>query len=159
MQGTDVGEQNTLFPDLDNATVYEQPLNERIRNCLRLEHLFETIKEGIVGESEWHSRGAIAGMLEVSDLLTRADIKGELIKELERHVTKINSLRDKPGVDPALLEETLATTSPVITRLKSNDCQPGARIRADELTDRISRPLKCRNQIHGRLLEGHPQVG
>ena len=80
-------------------------------------------------------------MLEVSDLLTRADIKGELIKELERHLAKISSLRDKPGVDEKALERALGAIDPLIRRLKSSDCHPGAGIRSDELINQVKQRL------------------
>ncbi len=135
------GLQKSLFPETASVTVYEQPLNERIRNCLRLEHLFAAIDDGLEGTTEWHARGAIIGMLEVSDLLTRADIKGELIKELERHLAKISSLRDKPGVDEKALERALGGIDPLIRRLKSSDCHPGAGIRSDELINQVKQRL------------------
>lgn len=140
-QTTEHGAQSNLFPEVDRLTVYEQPLNERIRNCLRLEHLFAAIEDGLDGTTEWHARAAIVGMLEVSDLLTRADIKGELIKELERHLAKISALRNNPGVDEKALEDTLASVEPLIGRLKAGDCHPGASIRGDELINQIKQRL------------------
>ena len=46
-------------------------------------------------------------MLEVSDLLNRSDIKGELIKELERDSSVLAALRDNPGVDATTLSTDL----------------------------------------------------
>ncbi|MFT4561574.1 MAG: cell division protein ZapD [Gammaproteobacteria bacterium] len=134
---SEIGAQSKLFPEADSVTVFEQPLNERIRNCLRLEHLFSAIRTGLDGESEWHARAAIVSTLEVCDLLTRTDIKGELIKELERHVAKISGLRNNPGVDQATLEEILAQVGPLVSELKSTACHPGATLRADELISQV----------------------
>jgi cell division protein ZapD len=141
MQSTEIGSQSSLFPEVDIFTAYEQPLNERIRNCLRLEHLFASIQDGLRGGTEWHTRAAIGGMLDVSDLLSRADIKGELIKELERHMSKVSRLRDNPSVDPAALEDILATVGPLIAQLKSSDCHPGAVIRGDELINQVKQRI------------------
>jgi len=141
MQKPDIGTQSTLFPELDSVTVYEQPLNERIRNFLRLEHLFAAIEDGLNGDSEWHARNAIVSMLEVSDLLTRADIKGELIKELERHLGKISGLRNNPGVDENALERAIGGLEPLIAKLKSSDCHPGASIRNDELINQVKQRI------------------
>ncbi|MGH8569151.1 MAG: cell division protein ZapD, partial [Gammaproteobacteria bacterium] len=67
------------------ATVtYEQPLNERMRAFLRLEHLFGALWGKVAGVSESDSRAAIAAIIDVTDLLWRSDIKGDLIKEIER---------------------------------------------------------------------------
>jgi len=141
MQSTDIRAQSSLFPEVDAITVFEQPLNERIRNCLRLEHLFAAIQDGLDGETEWHTRATIVSSLEVCDLLSRTDIKGELIKELERHVLKLSGLRNNPSVDQDALEEVLASVAPLLAGLKSSDCQPGAIIRSDELTNQVKQRI------------------
>ena len=132
-----MAEQSTLFPDLGPVTVYEQPLNERARSCLRLEHLFSALSKGLEGSSEWDSREALCSMIEIGDLLSRTDIKGELIKELERVHNKLNSLRANPAVDQQALEDAIAEVSPLIGTLKQSHCQPGATLRNDELVNQF----------------------
>lgn len=117
--------------------VYEQPLSERIRTCMRLEHLFVGIQNGIEGSSEWDSRRALSLMLEVSDFLNRSDIKGELIKELERDRSVLAALSDNPGVDATTLSATVEAISDVLKDLKSADYQPGTRLRSDELVNQV----------------------
>jgi cell division protein ZapD len=129
--------QASLFPDADEPVVYEQPLNERIRNCLRLEHLFSGIDYAIDGESPWDARSTLTRILEVSDFLVRTDIKGELIKELEREINTMNGLRNNPSVNGAVLDQTIGAMSEILVRLKAPDCQPGARIRNDELANQV----------------------
>lgn len=141
MESRDIGFQSTLFPETESVTIYEQPLNERIRNCLRLEHLFAAIQNGSDGDTEWHARGALISILEVCDLLSRTDIKGELIKELERHIGKISALRNNPSVDQAALETILASVGPLIATLKSSDCHPGAVIRTDDLINQVKQRI------------------
>jgi cell division protein ZapD len=70
-------------------------------------------------------------------MLARADLKGEIIKELERHVAVISALSNNPGVDPALLRKTIERIEQQTTRLKAPDCQPTLRIRNDELLSQI----------------------
>lgn len=131
------GRQASLFPDADIAVVYEQPLNERIRNCLRLEHLFLGIDTSIRAGGPWNARDALARMLEVCDFLTRIDIKGELAKELERDIGVFNALRNNPDVNPEALDRTIARIGDVLTRLKHPDYQPGHRLRNDELANQV----------------------
>ncbi|MEX2482348.1 MAG: cell division protein ZapD [Gammaproteobacteria bacterium] len=136
--GTDqTSRQASLFPTTDQSVVYEQPLNERIRNCLRLEHLFLGIETGIAAGGEWEARGALGRMLEVCDFLSRTDIKGELTKELERDIGVFNGLRDNPGVDPVALDKTVAMISDVLGQLKRPEYQPGSRLRSDELANQV----------------------
>ena len=129
--------QPSLFPQSGRPIIYEQPLNERIRNCLRLEHLFLSIDTGIEGGDQWSARSALGRILEVSDFLVRTDIKGELIKELEREISTFNSLRNNPSVNSAVLDKTIGSMSEILVQLKTPDCQPGARIRNDELANQV----------------------
>jgi cell division protein ZapD len=63
---------------------FEQPLNERVRTWLRLEHLFRQAQFAINGETEWHHRFALQTLLDLLDLLARGDVKSEQLKELGR---------------------------------------------------------------------------
>jgi cell division protein ZapD len=133
--------QPTLFPLTNTVTVYEQPLNERIRNFLRLESLFESIREAMQRDQVCDARNAITGMIELADQLGRVDIKGELIKEIERHATTLNSLRLNPGVNQATLEQTISRIGPILALLKSNTCQPGIRLRQSDLLTQVKQRL------------------
>src|SRR5690606_16659174 len=106
---------------------------ERIRSFLRLEHLFEYIAKSMEGTSLWDSRAAIAGMIEVTDLLSRSDIKAELIKELERQSSVLASLQQNPAVDSTRLQQVMRTLGNLLSTLKSHACQPGQGLRQDEL--------------------------
>lgn len=131
------GKQASLFPDAELSVVYEQPLNERVRNCLRLEHLFLGIEAGIQSGNEWNTRDALARMLEVCDFMVRTDIKGELIKELERNLSVLGALRDKPGVNPQALDKALDSINGILGKLKPPEHQPGAKLRNDELIGQV----------------------
>jgi len=133
--------QTKLFPANEKSTVYEQPLNERMRSLLRLEALFDSIRESTDRGGMWDARNALASMIELSDQLSRVDIKGELIKEIERNATLLNSLRPNPGVNQKALENTLGRLEPLLTLLKSNACQPGARLRQNELVTQFRQRL------------------
>lgn len=133
--------QNRLFPEVDTYTVYEQPLNERMRSFLRLEYLFQAIHDGMERDTTWDARNAIVSMIDISDQLSRADIKGELIKEVERHASILHGLRNNPGVNQAALESTLTRLDPLLPVLKSNGCQPGGRLRQSELITQIKQRI------------------
>ncbi len=133
--------QQQLFPDADTHTVFEQPLNERMRSLLRLEYLFLAIANSMSGGTIWDARNAVAGMIDVTDQLTRADIKGELIKEIERHVNIVGALRNNPGVNQTTLEATLARLEPLLALLKSNACQPGSKLRQNDLITQVRQRL------------------
>lgn len=119
------------------AISYEQPLNERMRTFLRLEHLFDIAQHFLGGNTEWDSRLCLEALLEVIDLLGRSDVKSELIKELERHANSLTALQNNPGVDPGRLSAVLGETNGYLAELRDPGCQPGQGLRRDELVGSI----------------------
>ena len=65
--------------------LYEYPFNEGIRTMLRLEHLFERLGRLMVRVDPLDHHFALVTIFEVMDVASRADLKSDLLKELERH--------------------------------------------------------------------------
>ncbi|MGB1801062.1 MAG: cell division protein ZapD [Gammaproteobacteria bacterium] len=119
---------------MQNKIIFEQPLNERMRNLLRLEHLFELIKNRSENAiDEWDYRDILEGFLEINDLLSRSDFKAELIKELERHSGMLSALENNPAVDQTRLKKLNSEICELAVELKSNTYQPGTTLKEDEL--------------------------
>lgn len=125
--------------------IYEQPLNERIRTFLRLEHLFDKEDHFLAHISEWDSRASLSLLLDIIDMLARSDIKTELIKELERHALTLSHLKQNPGVDLARLELILEDINLNLEVLRDGAYQPGQALRQDELVTTV----KQRSSIPG----------
>lgn len=125
--------QDSLFSPHAQKGLYELPLGERMRTLMRLEAVFSVIHVGLERGTTWDARNVLVSMLELCDQLSRVDIRGELIKELERHVNLLQHLRNHPGVDEEALERTMGRLQPLLILLKSNAFQPGARLRQSEL--------------------------
>ena len=87
--------------------VYEQPLNERIRNLLRVEFLLRHIDALRDGESEWENRNCCDALLDLLDILQRSDLRSELLKEIERIRSALSGLAENPQVDRKRLTEVL----------------------------------------------------
>lgn len=98
---------------------YEQPLNERIRTLLRLEFLFKQAYTYTHRHSAWDSRAAINTLFDIAEVFTRADLKNEILKELERQATLLEKLAKNPHVDKKRLEEILNEMDLLIDRLYS----------------------------------------
>lgn len=130
---------------MNTDIIYEQPLNERIRTFLRIEHLFDIAEHYLSHADAWGSRQSIASLLDIADLLARSDIKSELIKELERHAATLSNLERNPGVDHQRLDLILQDINTYLNTLRDNQCQPGLALRQDELVSSI----KQRNTIQG----------
>ena len=130
---------------MHSQIVYEQPLNERVRTFLRMEYLFNQTDHFIGGTSKWDTRSALNSLLDITELLSRTDIKLDLIKELEKHSSTLNALNKSPSVDQDRLNSILKNISNYLEELRDNSCQPGLSLRQSELI--IS--LKQRNAILG----------
>jgi cell division protein ZapD len=130
---------------VQNNIIFEQPLNERVRTFLRLEHLFQITRHHMLNDSEFDSRAAVTGLLNIVDLLSRSDIRADLIKELDRHATTLNSLSANPNVDQERLRNILDNILTLLESMKKTSYQPGLNIRQDEFI--IS--IKQRSMIPG----------
>ena len=88
--------------------IFEQPLNERIRTCLRVETLMKRFHYFLALKGGWSGYSALLTILELTTLLERGDLKQELLKELERQSIALKSLSTHEGVDTAKLELILS---------------------------------------------------
>jgi cell division protein ZapD len=105
-----MGTRAANAPRVDEAaatTTYEQPLSERMRTFLRLEFLAQQANHHSLQESPWSSRAAVDSLLEILTILGRGDIRGEVLKELERQQSILAPFGSRPGVDTSRLEALL----------------------------------------------------
>ncbi len=79
--------------------IYEQPINEHLRVCLRLEHLFNQVSHWLHGQNMWETRAALAALLEILNVLDRPDIKAKFVKELSRYGAALTRFADTPHID------------------------------------------------------------
>lgn len=90
------------------VVLYEYPFHEGIRTMLRLEHLFERLDLLAARDDAVDHHFALATIFEIMDVSSRADLKSDLLKELERHRLTLQGYRGHPGVDGASLDQWLA---------------------------------------------------
>ncbi|UCC15237.1 MAG: cell division protein ZapD [Gammaproteobacteria bacterium] len=107
-------------PRVDEAAgtvTYEQPLAERMRTFLRMEFLAQQANHHSLQASTWSSRAAIGSLLEILTILGRGDIRGEVLKELERQAAQLAPYVSRPGVDKPRLETLLERVSDLRAQL------------------------------------------
>src|SRR5690348_4456703 len=102
-----------------NEITYEQPVNEHIRVCLRLELLFQQAKYRLQAGSIWDSRSAILTLIDILNLLDRPDLKTKLTKELCRYLSVLSRLERTTEVDHQKLSILLVELESVIDSLQS----------------------------------------
>lgn len=115
------------------STIYEQPLNERMRTLLRLEHLFGQLHFHLAKDSEWDNRRCISTFIDILNLLERADLKTELIKELDRLTVVLTKLKQQPHVNDVRLNKTLNELVSLNQQLQNTAGRLGDDLRKDEL--------------------------
>ena len=126
--------QNRNMP---GTIVYEQPLSERMRAFLRLEFLFARAEHLLQADDVWSSRGALESINEVMAILSRTDLKKELINELDRHAITLSALTRNPKVDQSRLENVLGDVNHVLSALKALETAPGLELREHELLSAV----------------------
>jgi cell division protein ZapD len=88
--------------------LYEYPFNEGIRTMLRLEHLFDRLGQLVARDATVDHHFALVTIFEIVDVASRADLKSDLLKELDKHRTQYHGLRGHPGVSEGALDEVVA---------------------------------------------------
>jgi cell division protein ZapD len=92
--------------DKDTAVIlYEYPFNERIRTYLRLEHLFSRLLELAGREHPIDHHFAITTIFEIMDVAARAELKTDVLKDLEKQKHVLNAYRGNPAISEAALDE------------------------------------------------------
>ena len=86
---------------------YEYPFNERIRTYLRLEHLFRRLGELIPRSHPLDHHYALVSIFEVMDVAARADLKSDVLKDLDKQKQTLHAYRGNPGVEEAVLDEVI----------------------------------------------------
>jgi len=87
--------------------LYEYPLNERVRTLLRLEDLFERFGHFSNSDDPLHHHVALVTLFDILDVASRADLKSDLMQELERQRQTLARFRDNPAVSADALESIL----------------------------------------------------
>ncbi len=88
--------------------LYEYPFNESIRTMLRLEHLFDRLGQLMRRDAPVDHHFALVTVFEIMDVASRADLKSDLLKELERHRSLLQGYRGNPQISEAALDEVVA---------------------------------------------------
>ena len=89
------------------VTAYEQPLNERMRNFLRLDFLYQQAVHHHTRPDPWSTRAAVSALLEILAITQRGDVRSEVLKELERQMAALSAFTTRPGVDTGRLRVLL----------------------------------------------------
>ncbi len=137
-------EQSGAVPDARAVILYEYPFNEGIRTMLRLEHLFDRLGQLIVRDTAVDHHFALATLFEIVDVASRADLKSDLLKELDRHRLQFESYRGNPQISVAALDQVTRRIDHAFDGLNKLPGKAGAALSSNEwlmaIRSRISIP-------------------
>ena len=87
--------------------LYEYPFQESVRTMLRLEQLFDRLGQLMVRDTALDHHFALVTLFEIMDVASRADLKSDLLKELERHKQQLLALRGNAQVAQETLDDVV----------------------------------------------------
>ena len=121
----------------DNMIVYEQPLNELIRVCLRLEQLFFQVDYMAQDVSPIGTRNIVSTMNNILHLLDRPDLKAKLAKELGHHLSNLMRLENTPNIDHDKLRQLLRQLDDLIRCFIDSNGKIGQSLREVEMLSNL----------------------
>lgn len=105
--------------------LYEYPFNERVRTYLRLEQLFRRLGDLIERQTPTDHHFAITTIFEIMDVGARADLKTEILKDLEKQKHVLNGFRGNPAVSNVVLDDVIGQLETCFSSLSNLPGKPG----------------------------------
>lgn len=99
---------------------------------LRLEDLFERIARFIAAEFSVDHHAALTTLFEILEVASRADLKSELLQELERQKRNLANLHNNPAISEVALDEILAEIEKVSLDVLAMTGKIGQHLRENE---------------------------
>jgi cell division protein ZapD len=111
---------------------YDFPLNERIRTLLRLEDLYAKIAYFCEKASAADHHSALGVLFEIMEVASRADLKSDLLQELERQKRQLSALHNNPEISEQALAAILGEIEHASDSLFSISGKIGQHLRENE---------------------------
>ncbi len=118
------------------SIMFEQPMNETLRLCLRLEKLFKTVRSTFHDASASGSCSCIRAMLQIIELTNRPDLKSKFIKCISQYKNNLHNinfldLAEKHDIESRLhnfMAELLSSSQRIGDSLRRNEFLNTARL-------------------------------
>ena len=111
---------------------YEYPLNERVRTLLRLEDLYDRVFFFLGSDHPHEHHACLTGLFEILEVASRADLKSDLLQELDRQRTFLDALRENPAISEAKLDQVLGEIDRAFANLHAASGKAGQAVRDNE---------------------------
>jgi len=120
-----------------NTIIYEQPLNETMRICLRLEHQFSQLNQHIHNTEIESSKIASVAILKILEVISRPDIKSKLVQSLAQHASTLAQLEQFPQIDNTRLTGILSDLDKFIDSVHNNRNRIGEKLCQNEFLNQL----------------------
>jgi cell division protein ZapD len=111
---------------------------------LRLEHLFDCLGQLVARNTALDHHHALSTLFEIMDVAARADLKSDLLKDLERQRLRLNGFQGNPAVSQDVLDEVVTRIDATFDALNRMPGKAGASLAGNEwlmsIRSRISIP-------------------
>ena len=78
---------------------YELPLNERLRTFMRVEFLYKRLNYTLESDDTWAIRSSVNTLLEIYSILSRTDVRREVLFDLDRYIFQMTQYQDSSMVN------------------------------------------------------------
>ena len=112
--------------------IYEYPFNERIRTMLRLEDLYERYKFFLHQTHALQHHVALTTIFEMLEVVSRSDLKSDLLQELERQKQILSGFQSHPNIQKNVLDDVLREIDKTGSALVNTHGKTGQSIRENE---------------------------
>ncbi len=117
--------------------IFEQPLNEQLRICLRLEQLITQLQEYLANQSTRGSQMALISLLRLVDVMDRPDLKSKLMQMLTQYATTLGQLERFPQVNTERLQSLLQQLDRLINQLHHMSGRIGEVLRGNDFLNQL----------------------
>lgn len=111
---------------------YEYPLSEKVRTLLRLEDLFERADHFLTKEDPLAHHTVLLTLFEILDVAGRADLKSDLLQELERQKQVLLGFRNNPQIAESALRQFISDIERTSAALFATTGKMGQHLRDNE---------------------------
>jgi len=112
--------------------LYEHPFNERVRTWLRLEYLFERLRQLLTRTDALEHHYALLTLFELMEVTERADLKSDVLQDLSRQKNAYAGFRGNPAVSEVALNAVLVQLEQAFGALNAQRSKPGQALASNE---------------------------
>lgn len=118
---------------MSNQTIiFEQPVNELIRVCLRVEHLLQLAENSLRGSHPQETRATMTALADILSLTERLDLRGKFTKEFLRQSANLQRFVNDDHIDQTKLNTALQSLERIIQLLQNSSGKFGSTLRDNE---------------------------